>query len=123
MKARVTRAPVVFLALSGLLAVFATVASAETEFHGLVLDVQVDKCGDKVGTCQGSVVIGYCEAGTLRVRVKPGSTTIRRGGEDVDLEDLKYGDKVLAELLDPVPAEDVPGYVRDGGIARIIEVR
>jgi len=123
MRACATKAGVVVLAVVGLLALSAPLALAGDEFHGLVLDVKVDTCGGKPGSCQGSVVIGFCEAGVLRVLVEPGSTTIKRGAEELELEALKYGDKVLAELVGALPPEDTPGYVRPGGLAKVIEVR
>jgi hypothetical protein len=123
MNARVRGAAVGLLAVSGLFAASAGPAGAEAEFHGLVLEVRADTCGAEPGTCTGSVVIGYCEAGILNVRVEPGATVIRRSGQTVGLRDLRYGDKVLAELQSPLPPEEVPGYVRDGGVATVIDVQ
>lgn len=123
MDARVTKAGAVLLGAIGLFALSATSGFAGEQFHGLVLGVKVDECGGSPGTCRGSVVIGYCEAGVLRVRVEPGSTTIRRDGREVELPDLKYGDKALAELAGPLPPQGTPGYERPGGVAKVIEVR
>lgn len=113
----------VLLGVFGVLALAGTRGFAADQFHGMVLEVKSEKCGTEPGTCKGAVVIGYCEAGVIRVNVEPGSTTIRRGGRAVMLEELKYGDKVLAELATGLPPEDVPGYVRDAGVAKVIEVR
>lgn len=123
MKAFPTKAGVALLAVVGLLAWSGTPGWAGQEFHGLVLDVKVDKCGRTPGTCQGSVVIGFCEAGVIRVQVEPGSTTIKRGGQELALRELTYGDKVLAELANPLPPQDTPGYERPAGLATVIEVR
>lgn len=123
MKAFPTKAGVALLAVAGLLALSGTPGWGGQEFHGLVLDVTVDKCGGTPGTCQGSVVIGFCEAGVIRVQVEPGSTTIKRGGQELALRELTYGDKVLAELVNPLPPEDTPGYERQAGLATVIEVR
>src|SRR5574341_210985 len=121
MTRRATEAGFVLAALMGVLALSSGTGFAD-EFHGLVLEVKVDECGRKPGACKGSVVIGYCEAGVLRVGVEPGTTVIRRGGEEIELGKLTYGNKVNAELIAPLPPEDTPGYEREGGIAKAIEV-
>lgn len=123
MKACAMKVGVVLLALVGLLGLSATPGFAGEAFHGMVIDVKVDKCGMKPGACKGSVAIGFCEAGVLRVLVEPGSTTIKRGDQELELEELKYGDKAVAELVGPLPPEETPGYERHGGIAKVIEVR
>ena len=113
----------VLLGVFGLLALWGTRGFAADQFHGMVLEVKSDKCGTEPGTCKGTVVIGYCEAGVIRVTIAPGSTMIRRSGREVTLDVLNYGDKVLAELAGPLAPEDVPGYVRDAGVAKVIEVQ
>ncbi len=122
MNAGTTKIGGALLAVVAVLALSPMAARAD-EFHGLVLEVKVDKCGMKPGACKGSVVIGYCEAGVIRVAVEPGATTITRGGHEVELKELKYGDKVNAELMSPLPPEETPGYERPAGIAKAIEIR
>lgn len=113
----------ILLGVFGVLALWGTRGLAADQFHGMVLEVKSERCGPEPGTCKGAVVIGYCEAGVISVKVEPGSTTIRRSGREVTLEALRYGDKVLAELASHLPPEDVPGYVRDAGVAKVIEVQ
>ncbi len=122
MNACATKVAVALLAVVSLLAL-SPMAGFADEFHGMVLEVKVDKCGMKPGACKGSVVIGYCEAGVIRVAVEPGSTTITRAGLEVELDELKYGDKVNAELMRPLPPQETPGYERQAGIAKTIEIR
>ena len=97
MKTHAVKGIVVLFALLGLFALSQTIGFAQEKVEGMVVALKIDKCGMKPGTCEGTIGIG--EPGKARtLLIKGGTTTIKKGGQVVVLQELKLGDKVAAEV-------------------------
>ncbi|MBI3326302.1 MAG: hypothetical protein HYZ81_06325 [Nitrospinae bacterium] len=102
----------VLVTLLGVLAFWGTTGFAQQKVEGMVVALKIEKCGMQPGSCEGTVEIG--EPGKARTfRIEPGTTTIKKGGHPVVLQELMLGDRVTAEF------ERKEG----GDIAKLIEVR
>jgi hypothetical protein len=88
------------------------VASAQQTAEGMIVVLRIDKWCTEPGTCQGFVGIGKPGAATT-VRVEAGTTTIRKGGQDVILQELRLGDQASAQC-------DVK---YEGNVGKLIEVK
>ncbi len=83
--------------------VFLGIAGAQREapvqqYEGKIKSLRVDKCGERPGTCEGSIVLAQKIGGEVPLSIKPG-TWIRRGDKFVVIEDLKVGDTIQARAV------------------------
>lgn len=112
MKTHALKGMVVFFTLLGLFALSQTIGFAQEKVEGMVVKLQIDKCGMKPGTCEGMVGIG--EPGKARtLSIEAGTTTIKKGDKVVVLQELRLGDQVAAKVERKNGKE----------IAKVIEVR
>ncbi|MGH8058691.1 MAG: hypothetical protein ACREOH_15875 [Candidatus Entotheonellia bacterium] len=112
MNAHGLRVSSALVTLLSVLALWGTAGFAQQKVEGMVVALKIEKCGMKPGTCEGTVEVG--EPGKARAfRIEPGTTTIKKGGQAVVLQELKLGDKVAAEFERKEGRE----------IAKLIEVR
>jgi hypothetical protein len=80
--------------------------------EGMVVALKIDKCSMPPGSCEGTVEMG--EPGKARaVRIQPGTTSIKKGGHPVVLQELMLGDTVAVEVA----------HTEGGESAKLIEVR
>ncbi|OLC31707.1 MAG: hypothetical protein AUH81_17325 [Candidatus Rokubacteria bacterium 13_1_40CM_4_69_5] len=85
---------------------------AQQKIEGMVVALKITQCGMKPGSCKGLVEIG--EPGKAHaLQVEPATTTIKRAGKVVVLQELRLGDNVRAEFE----------RMQDKDVARVIEAQ
>lgn len=97
MNVQAVKALVALLIGLGVLVLSALNGFAQQQIEGIVVGLKITECGMKPGTCKGVVEVG--EPGKARtLQVEPATTTIKRAGKVVVLQELRLGDKVKAEF-------------------------
>jgi hypothetical protein len=73
-------------------------------YTGQVRAINIDQCGLKPGTCEGSLVLAQARGQAVDLAI-PAGTAIQRGGQGVYLEELGVGNYVMVQAapLSPVP--------------------
>jgi hypothetical protein len=93
------------LALGSCAAVGSGAAPQVRWYEGRITSVVIDKCGLKPGTCEGSITLAPAGGGQeITLAITP-RTRLRRGEQDVIIEDLSAGNEVKVE------AEQRPGQL------------
>jgi len=88
----------VAITLLGVLALSETIGLAQQKVEGMVVALKIEKCGMQPGSCEGTIDIG--EPGKARtLAVAPGTTTINKEGHVVVLQEVKLGDRAVAEVV------------------------
>ena len=98
--------------IAGLTTLSVPVGFAQEKVEGIVVALQIDRCGMKPGSCEGTIGIG--EPGKARaIAVAGANTTIKKGGKAVVLQEVKLGDRAVAEV----------SRVDGREVAKVIEIR
>jgi hypothetical protein len=73
------------------------------QYWGQVQSISVDKCGQRPGLCQGTMVLTLRHGSTVRLAMRPGMW-ITRGDYLVRLEELRAGDEIHVQAYESVGA-------------------
>jgi hypothetical protein len=69
------------------------------QYWGQVQSVRVDKCGQRPGLCEGTIVLTLRHGGKVSLSMRPGMW-IKRGDQLVLLEELKAGDEIHVQAYE-----------------------
>jgi hypothetical protein len=84
--------------LAGVILAVTGMVGAEEPVSGIVVALAIEKCTMTPGSCEGSIAVG--DPGHARTfQVKGGVTTIRKGGKQVVLQEVRLGDRVRIEVV------------------------
>ena len=88
---------ILVMLIAGFTTLSVPVGFAQEKVEGMVVALQIDRCGMKPGSCEGTIGIG--EPGKARTLAVTGAnTTIKKGGKAVVLQEVKLGDRAVAEV-------------------------
>ena len=69
------------------------------QYWGQVQAIRVDKCGQRPGLCEGTIVLTLRHGGRVILSMRPGMW-IKRGDHLVILEELRAGDEVHVQAFE-----------------------
>jgi hypothetical protein len=69
------------------------------QYWGQVQSVRVDKCGQRPGLCEGTIVLTLRHGSTVILSMRPGMW-IKRGDHLVHLEELGAGDEIHVQAYE-----------------------
>ena len=69
------------------------------QYWGQVQSISVDKCGQRPGLCEGTMVLTLRHGSTVRLAIRPGMW-LKRGDRLVRLEELRVGDQIHAQAFE-----------------------
>jgi hypothetical protein len=69
------------------------------QYWGEVQSIRVDKCGQRPGLCEGTIVLTPRHGGTVSLSIRPGMW-IKRGDHLVHLEELRAGDEIHVQAYE-----------------------
>ena len=69
------------------------------QYWGQVQSVRVDKCGQRLGLCEGTIVLTLRHGSKVSLSIRPGMW-IKRGDNFVLLEDLRPGDEIHVQAYE-----------------------
>jgi hypothetical protein len=77
-----------------------TTSSAKVmPYEGQIRSIQIDKCGLKPGSCEGSVILAQAGGiGEVRLAIQP-RTRLKRGDQLITIEELGVGNYVKVEAV------------------------
>jgi hypothetical protein len=69
------------------------------QYWGQVQSISVDKCGQRPGLCEGTMVLTLRRGSTVRLAIRPGMW-LKRGDRLVRLEELRVGDQIHVQAFE-----------------------
>jgi hypothetical protein len=69
------------------------------QYWGQVQSISVDKCGQRPGLCEGTLVLTPRRGSTVRLAIRPGMW-LTRGDRLVRLEELRVGDQIHVQAFE-----------------------
>jgi hypothetical protein len=69
------------------------------QYWGQVQSISVDKCGQRPGLCEGTMVLTLRHGSTVRLAIRPGMW-LKRGDRLVRLEELRVGDQIHVQAFE-----------------------
>ena len=69
------------------------------QYWGQVQSVRVDKCGQRLGLCEGTIVLTLRHGSKVSLSIRPGMW-IKRGDRLVLLEELRAGDEIHVQAFE-----------------------
>lgn len=69
------------------------------QYWGQVQSIRVDKCGQRPGLCEGTIVLTLRRGSTVILSMRPGMW-IKRGDHLVLLEELRAGDEIHVQAYE-----------------------
>jgi hypothetical protein len=69
------------------------------QYWGQVQSIRVDKCGQRPGLCEGTLVLTLRHGSEVRLAIRPGMW-IKRGDGLVLMEELRVGDQIHVQAFE-----------------------
>jgi hypothetical protein len=69
------------------------------QYWGQVKSIKIDRCGQRPGLCEGTIVLGQRHGGEAILSIRPGMW-IKRGDRLVLMEDLRAGDEIHVQAFE-----------------------
>jgi hypothetical protein len=70
-----------------------------TQYWGQVQSIRVDKCGQRPGLCEGTIILTLRHGSEVSLSIRPGMW-IKRGDHLVLLEELRAGDEIHVQAYE-----------------------
>ena len=77
------------------------------QYWGQVQSIKVDKCGQRPGLCEGTLVLTLRHGSMVRLSIRPGMW-LKRGDRLVHLEELQVGDQIHLQAFEVAGAGAKP---------------
>jgi hypothetical protein len=78
-----------------------------TQYWGQVQSINIDRCGQRPGLCEGTMVLTPRRGREVRLAIRPGMW-ITRGDRPVRLEELRVGDEIHVQAFEVAEAGAEP---------------
>jgi hypothetical protein len=69
------------------------------QYWGKISSIRIDRCGERPGLCDGTIILAQREGGQVALAIRPG-TWIKRGERLVLLEELRVGHDVHVQAIE-----------------------
>jgi hypothetical protein len=69
------------------------------QYWGQVRSITIDRCGQRPGLCEGTLVLTLRHGSTVRLAIRPGMW-LKRGDRLVRLEELRVGDQIHVQAFE-----------------------
>jgi hypothetical protein len=70
-----------------------------TQYWGQIESITIDRCGQRLGLCEGTMVLTLQRGREVRLAIRPGMW-ITRGDRLVHLEELRVGDQIHVQAFE-----------------------